>query len=295
MRMKDHLRITAVFSALAILATSTIAADSDWVKERNSDKKKQARTSMRQPERLNRLLGTQVVASDGERVGKLNNLVLDLESGHVLLALVGTGEGRVALPPGVFAGADRDQAKLKISRDSVRNAPKVSDEMMNRERLSQAAFVNRVHEQFKQNAWWKGEGSASEGEFHNVHAGENLIGMKVRNVMDKNVGEVRNALVDLPAGRIVYVVVQPAKDMEIGEELVALPAKGLDGRPRSRVIPGRHHNPPSWASFDQSLIPRTVPAPFGIGFVPPWLENHAKRAEGRNNVKSAPALDVYLY
>jgi sporulation protein YlmC with PRC-barrel domain len=212
-----------------VLASSAVgvAADSDWLKKSNAGQKKQARTSIHQAERLSQILGTQVVASDGEKVGKLNNLVVDLESGHVLMALVGTGEGRVALPPGVFSGANREEARLNISREKVRNAPRVSDEMMNREHLSQASFVNKVHEQFNQSAWWKGAGGAGEGKFNNVHAGENLIGMKVRNVMDKNVGEVKNALIDLPAGRVVYVVIDPSKDMDLGDKLVALPPSAL--------------------------------------------------------------------
>src|SRR5258706_4597767 len=59
-------------------------------------------------ERVNKLIGKQVLGSDNQKLGKIDNLVLDLESGRVLYAIVGSGgvlgagEKRFAVPPSAF-------------------------------------------------------------------------------------------------------------------------------------------------------------------------------------------------
>jgi sporulation protein YlmC with PRC-barrel domain len=218
MKRINHWKFAAALSAAAIMASGLplMAAETDR-------KQQQDRTSLAQPERLNRLLGSEVMSSDRERLGQLNNVVLDLESGSVLFALIGSRDGRVAVPPGVFANTRGDNVRLNINREQFRKAPRVTGDMMNREQLSQASFINRVYDQFGQRAWWRGDSPATEGRFNNVHAGENLTGMKVRNVMDKELGEIRNAVVDLPAGRVVYVVIEPHRDLNLDNRLLALP------------------------------------------------------------------------
>lgn len=224
----NHLPIVAAIAAAGILVSSfpVMAADSDRREKRQRQMKRSA--DMSEPERLNKLLGSQVISSDRERIGTLSNLALDLESGHVLFAVVNTDDGRIALPPGVFNHTREDRVRLSINREKAMQAPKVTSDTMEREQMAQASFVHRVHEQFNQPAWWQGSGSASEGKFNNVHAGKDLTGMKVVNVMDRNIGEVRNAVVDLPEGRIVYVALEPSKDLNLsGNKLYALPPSAL--------------------------------------------------------------------
>src|SRR5256885_3361517 len=40
-------------------------------------------------ERANKLIGKEVLGSDNQKLGKIDNLVVDLESGHVLYAVIG--------------------------------------------------------------------------------------------------------------------------------------------------------------------------------------------------------------
>src|SRR6267142_7056328 len=64
-----------------------------------------------QIERANKLIGTQVQSSDNQKLGKIDNIIVDLESGRILYAVVGSGgilkvgERRFAVPPALFSGA----------------------------------------------------------------------------------------------------------------------------------------------------------------------------------------------
>src|SRR5690242_10900587 len=53
-------------------------------------------------EKANNIYGKEVLSSDNQKVGNLNNLIIDLESGRVLYATLGLGGGRVGVPPQVF-------------------------------------------------------------------------------------------------------------------------------------------------------------------------------------------------
>lgn len=229
MKVLINSRFIAVSTA-AIIAITTLPLSAAGLFDKNQKRQPAARenASSGELQRLNRLLGSQVQSSERERVGKLNNLYLDLESGHVLFAVISPNEGsqRVALPPGVIADARGDAVYLKINREKFLSAPKIEGDM-GRERASQAAFVHRVYQAFDQSMWWQGSTPADQGQFHNVHSGESLIGMKVVNVQDKPVGQVRNAVIDLKAGRIAYVVMEPASGMDLGNKLYALPPSAL--------------------------------------------------------------------
>jgi sporulation protein YlmC with PRC-barrel domain len=232
MKMKtQNIKAIAACTAgiMAITALPLQAAESKresrkanpWI-ERQAEA---TRESSREFERLNRLLGSDVLTRNGERAGKVNNMVLDLESGRVLFVVVGTGSGsnqRVAVPPGAFSDVRGDSLRLKVNREKLANAPK-----FDRDDKAEASFVNEVHKHFDQPAWWKGEGSASEGSFNNVQPGSSLVGMNVVNVQDTPVGKVNNAVIDLKAGRIAYVVVDPANEMNAGDKLFAFPPSAL--------------------------------------------------------------------
>src|SRR5439155_19762669 len=59
-------------------------------------------------ERANKLIGKEVIGSDNQKLGKIDNIILDLESGHILYAVIGSGgvasvgEKRFAVAPQVF-------------------------------------------------------------------------------------------------------------------------------------------------------------------------------------------------
>jgi sporulation protein YlmC with PRC-barrel domain len=176
------------------------------------------------------LLGATVRASDGEKVGHLKNVVVDLESGRVLyvvLAGAGKGEGEVAVPPGLFERSE-ETGRWTIASDAkeISEAPKFSLRLESTN-LGQASFVHKVHEHFGEPAWWQGAKPADEGAFKNVHAATELPGMRIKNVADQDMGEVRDVVLDLSAGRVPFVVLAPRSDLELNRRVYAMPPDAL--------------------------------------------------------------------
>ena len=85
-------------------------------------------------ERANKLIGEEVLGSDNQKIGKLDNLILDLESGRVLYAVVGSGgvlgagEKRYGVPPGAFTEPTGDKLQVNFDKQKVSNAPQFTRE-----------------------------------------------------------------------------------------------------------------------------------------------------------------------
>jgi sporulation protein YlmC with PRC-barrel domain len=195
-----------------------------------------------QVERANKLIGREVIGSDNEKLGKIDNLIVDLESGHILYAVIGSGgvasigEKKFAVAPGIFTEMPPTTESKKpferstdlhanIDKAKLSSAPQFTREIEKEGEFSRADFVNQVYQHCGQTAWW--QGAASAGEFRCVHKTSDLIGMKIKNATDQPMGKVDNVAVDLPAGRVVYVILSPDSSLNLGSELYALPPGAL--------------------------------------------------------------------
>lgn len=65
--------------------------------------------------------------------------------------------------------------------------------------------------------------SDSEGRFRRVMAASTLEGDKVRNARNEDLGSVDEIMVDIPSGRIAYVVLSFGGVLGIGNKLFAVP------------------------------------------------------------------------
>src|SRR5690242_19262061 len=120
MKRKTQFAVWALAGALSTLTLPISAAQQDdsaassSSKAGRTDSSLQSSSSFRsgktlgQVERANKLIGREVIGSDNQKLGKLDNLVVDLESGHILYAVIGSGgvgaigEKKFAVAPGVF-------------------------------------------------------------------------------------------------------------------------------------------------------------------------------------------------
>ena len=183
--------------------------------------------------RANKIIGKAVYTSDNQKVGKLENLVVDLESGRILFGVIGTGVLGVgghdyAVAPAAFADVTGDDLRLTVDKAKLTSAPEFSSNVDKPEQLAQASFVNQVYQYFGQPAWWQGGSTAADtGTFHNVHKAKDVIGMKVKNVNNEDVGKVEDLISNLSAGRIAYAVLDPDNNLNLGKNWYALPPNML--------------------------------------------------------------------
>src|SRR5437667_6000629 len=136
-----------------------------------------------QVERANKLIGKTVYSSDNQKLGKIENFVVDLESGRIIYAVVGTGVLGVvgkdyAVAPGIFTDVRGDTIHINVDKQKFTGAPEFTKDIDKPEQLGQASFANQLYQYFGQTAWWQESQSADTGAFHNVHKAKDVIGMK---------------------------------------------------------------------------------------------------------------------
>lgn len=187
-------------------------------------------------ERSNKLIGKEVYSSDNQKIGKIKDLVVDLESGRVLYAVV-NAKNTVAIAPGVFSETSSDNnIHSTVDKAKFDGAPQFTSDIDSQQTLAKADFVSKVYEYFGQTAWWQGSTPANQGSFNNTHKASDTEGMKVFNESNQDIGKVDNLAIDLPAGRVVYVIFSPAYSMKLGSNLYALPPNALSLSPDQKNL-----------------------------------------------------------
>jgi len=157
------------------------------------------------------VIGKEVTSSDGQKLGKIKDLAVDLESGRILFATV---KDR-AVPPQSFSDASGG-ATLSIDRSKFDSAPQVKND----DQLRDAAFINSVYQYYGQQSAWNG--ATPQNAFANVYKFSDLKGMNVDNTADKKIGDIKNAAVNLQAGRVVYLILD-SNLISGNEKYVAVP------------------------------------------------------------------------
>src|SRR4051812_47373890 len=93
-------RIQSATIALVLAATGVaLTGASAQVAATSSGVATAANGSLSNAERAANLYGRELIGSDNQKLGKIENVIVDLESEHILYVVVGTGRGKVAMPP----------------------------------------------------------------------------------------------------------------------------------------------------------------------------------------------------
>ncbi|MFN7139046.1 MAG: PRC-barrel domain-containing protein, partial [Limisphaerales bacterium] len=117
---------------------------------------------MREQGRLHRaseLVGMNVRNQQGEQIGEIRDVVLDLNTGHVAYAVINadrfldTRNELVAVPPSLFTTTDARTVSLNATRNNLMNAPRFQRE--NWAQVSNQQFVSRVYSHYGQQPYWQ--------------------------------------------------------------------------------------------------------------------------------------------
>src|SRR5215475_13216672 len=118
----------------------------------------------------NKLIGKEVLSSDSQKLGKIDDVVVDLHSGRILYAIIGSGgvlgagEKLFAVPPGAFSAIQGQSLSLKVDKSKFAGAPQLTSEMDKDSELGKTSFVNQLYQHFGLNA---DTASASSGGYQN--------------------------------------------------------------------------------------------------------------------------------
>lgn len=164
------------------------------------------------------LIGLAVHDRDDHKLGKIEDLILDLGSGRVLGVLVTSsgGDCLVVVPGKSFLAIDKSRAVLNSDRQTFSAAPRLTKATDNPATLAKS--ITTAYACFSQPVW------LSPTDPQKISKSSRLIGMPVKNKANEDLGNLVDLMVDLPTDRIFFAVISLDKT---NHGLVALPPASL--------------------------------------------------------------------
>jgi len=200
-------------------------------------------------EKASKIIGMEIKNRQNEKLGSVEDLAVDLQSGRIVEAVlsiggfVGLGDTLVAVPPGALHyDAANKVIHLDADKEKLKAAPKF--ETSKWEEYSRPDKVTEVYSYYGQQPYFSttaeqrepstpdrtkqlNQTANTESRLGYLQKGSKLIGMNVKNLQDEKLGKVDNFIVDLPAGRMVTVILSSGGFLGMGDELSAVPPTAL--------------------------------------------------------------------
>jgi sporulation protein YlmC with PRC-barrel domain len=196
-----------------------------------------------------------------EKLGKVEDLAVDVESGRVVQVIlstggfVGIGDRLTAVPPGALhRDVTNNVLHLDADKEKLKAAPEF--EMSKWAEYSDSGHLSAVYRHYGEepaltfihtggtaqdgqrqaDGTWDKERVSKDGQsqcmipasrLSQVQKASKLMGTSVKNLQDEKLGKVENLLVDLPSGRVVALIVSSGGFLGMGDELSAVPPTAL--------------------------------------------------------------------
>ncbi|HZR17291.1 MAG TPA: PRC-barrel domain-containing protein [Verrucomicrobiae bacterium] len=190
-------------------------------------------------ERADKLIGEPVLSSDQQRTGKIDDFVLDQDSGRILYAVIGiggvlgVGETRVAVPPGAFTQAKKGDVRLKVDKHKVTQAPQITRDL---DQNLSTNLLNNVDGYFGQTPSWQPAAGSTTAWFKAVRKASELIGVAVLDKERQSIGKVQTLVLNVPRGRELFVVLAPGSELNLGNNYYALPPSAVKLAPDQKTL-----------------------------------------------------------
>ena len=272
--MKRTLQIICGLGAGSLLALTALSQDTPDSKAKDSDFARDRVLQNRRNDQLNGaanasdIIGMTVKNYQGDKLGKVDDLAIDVESGRVVQVVVsiggfvGIGDTLTAVPPGALHyDVAQKVLHLDADREKLKNAPKF--EMSKWAECCDSEHLSAVYTQYGEQSSFKFihrgddrlEGRIAKesqvnkdtlssdsrslipvSRLNHLQKASKLIGTSVVNLQEEKVGKIDNIVVDLASGRIVAVVVSSGGFLGLGDELSAVPPTALKFNPDLQTV-----------------------------------------------------------
>ena len=194
------------------------------------------------------VIGMEVKNYQDERLGKVDDLLVDLEHGRVVEVVLsvggtmGIGNTLVLAPPAILHYEDNTKIlHLEADKDKLKNAPKFEASNWNtRSDTNQITELYRYYGQEPYYAMTLRTNDIARSPKDSDHPAitrmtpqatapayleraSKLIGASVKNLQNEKLGKVNNLMLGLSANRIVAVIVSSGGFLGMGDELSVVP------------------------------------------------------------------------
>jgi sporulation protein YlmC with PRC-barrel domain len=176
------------------------------------------------------LLDKEVDNLNDEELGQIEDLLIDLDTGHVLFATIehggflDIGDSDFPVPLSAMQwGAESDEMIVSITPEMLETFPDIEDNWP-------GEFAEGWHNAL--DTFWSGAGfdvSASQ----NTKPGQvvwasDLIGFGVGAQEESGIGNIQDLVIDLPTSQVKYLILSFAHAERFGNEWVAVPYTAFD-------------------------------------------------------------------
>jgi sporulation protein YlmC with PRC-barrel domain len=184
--------------------------------------------------------GDKIVNPAGDELGKIENLMIDLQDGRVAYAVLsfggflGMGDKLFAIPWQAFSFRPYERAfLLDIPRDILEKAEGFDKDNwpITREELS------RTYTYYGYQPYWRIESeriarteSSTSRENPDFLSADSIKGDKVVNRTGEDLGKIEELMIDLQDGRVAYAVLSFGGFLGIGNKLFGIPWHALSLR-----------------------------------------------------------------
>jgi sporulation protein YlmC with PRC-barrel domain len=235
-------RIYEIYGKDAFAAGSATAASGGSADVQSTQSSSSSRATAGQAERVNRIIGQNVRNANNDNIGEIKDVMVDLESGRLLYTVVsvggflGIGERLVAVPPETLRRSG-NTFQMEADKEKLSNAPQFLDSSDRANEMLSPTFVSSAYKYFGESTWF--EGGSSSAQFGSAFRASTLLGIDVKDTANQNLGEVDNLLIDLAAGRLAFIILNPDRSLNLRSERYALPPMALTpGADRSTLTLG---------------------------------------------------------
>lgn len=211
------------------------------------------------------LIGMTVQNHQGKKLGRVQEVAVDAESGRVVQVILNTGllvheDDRIKAVPPEALHHDRTAQVLHLdaSKKKLQSGPRFVTAHWAEH--SDTAHVSAVYAYY--GAAPKATTGMPESRAGQAQKLSKLWGARVNNLQAEKIGRVDDLLVDLPAGRIVTFVVSSRSPRGAGDELTSLPPGALRTTPdrstlqldssREMLSSAPHFEANQWPDFTQT-------------------------------------------
>jgi sporulation protein YlmC with PRC-barrel domain len=279
--MKRNLNFIIGASAASLMAFSSLAQEAPNTKSGGTEITQEHSTnamrgvSLGRVEKASTLIGMEVRNYEGQKLGKVDELGVDLETGRIVQVILSTGGFLrmsvllVPVPPGaLFHDAAKKFIQLKADKAKLRAAPSYG--MSNWAELGRSNQVAEVYLYHGQRLYFAERYQPELGPDPTARLGyvqrtTKLIGASVKNVQKETLGQVKNLMVDLSAGRVVAVILSSGGVFGVGEALCAVPSAAFQFNSEETYLQldvskevmskAPHFKPNAWPNFgDPSYV-----------------------------------------
>jgi len=241
--MKSQIKslVLACLTSLFLIVASDAQTLSNTDTEKRTDQDQSTGPTQRGgPAKASVLIGAEIQNKDLQTIGSVQELAVDLQAGRIVQVIVATAgflairERHVAVPPRHFDyDATSQLLHFDVAMDRLQSAPgfQMSD-------WAEFYKTNLVQESCR---YYGDEPSFAAPPALNtqpalainpnglgqVEQATKLVGRSVTNLQNEDIGAVVDLIVDLPAGRVVAVIVSSSKFLGISDALSAIPPAAL--------------------------------------------------------------------